>query len=338
MAELISGYSTFADWATDAADAVREKTESTEKIKPCNLPEAIRGIEVGARGDECVYGGSVKIVSDESPSPLAYTSQITGMNNFYIPITRMHLKSGNITHMGDWASLSFVQADGAISVPSGGFSGSLWSVLTDAIFPECVDIGSSAFTRCRELKNISFPKCRKIGTLAFAECSSLSEVIFPECETIENSAFMSCSFSTVIFPECKKIEANAFKNCFYLSDIYFPTCKSILYNAFCNCSLQNIYMPKCEMIGSVAFCYAGGGLQTTFSFPACEILSSSALISIRASGGLSFYFMGSSIPVMQGAAFGGNTPNMRIYVPSSLLASYKNATNWIRYSSQMVGV
>lgn len=56
--------------------------------------------------------------------------------------------------------------------------------------------------------------------------------------------------------------------------------------------------------------------------------------------------MGSSIPSI-GTGIFANTPIANttylgyfgsIYVPASLLASYKTATNWATYSSRMVGI
>lgn len=331
MAELISGYSTFADWATDAADAVREKTESTEKIKPCNLPEAIRAIEVGARGNEFFYA------QRGYPSSVVLSSAVTLVTReieSVLPPVCLGILSWNDPYLLRWAYckgelfpygtgseflyFSSVRADNALSIPSGAYSrGSARWILHTAIFPKCETIGIYAFDDCEKLSNISFPECKLIGNGAFRSCYSLKNANFPKCTTIEGNAFASCSS---------------------LSSLYFPNCETIGAAAFYRCSLANVMFPKCKSIGNDAFKYATCGVSAVLSFPACEILSSSAFVSIRTSGDLSFYFMGSSIPVMQGAVFGGNTPDMKIYVPSSLLASYKNATNWIRYSSQMVGV
>lgn len=216
--------------------------------------------------------------------------------------------------------------------------------LQSVSFPECTTIGSSAFQNCVKLTTISFPKCTFIGSYAFQGCINLFTVSFPECTSLGNYAFFNCSnLTTVFFSECTSIGGCAFQSCFKLTTASFPKCTSISVGAFSNCySLSDISFPQCNSIMNMAF-YSCSAL-TTISLPNCIYLSTYVFRFCRNLS--SFYFMGSSIPSIQSTTF-ANTPIIdstylgyygSIYVPSSLLADYKTATNWATYSTRMVGI
>ncbi len=160
---------------------------------------------------------------------------------------------------------------------------------------------------------------------AFCGRSNLEEVDFPACTTISSSAFLSCSaLTTASFPACTSIGVSAFRRCYSLTSINFPVCTSIGSYTFQECtSLTTASFPSCTTIG-------------TYAFGSCYNL-------------LSLYLLGSSLCFLAGMAAFTSTPISTytastggvygsIYVPASLLASYKAATNWVRYSSRFVGV
>lgn len=126
----------------------------------------------------------------------------------------------------------------------------------------------------------------------------------------------------VNFPQCTTIGDAAFANCTNLSQISFPECTSIGYQAFIYCySLTQVSFPKCTNISA-------------FAFYGCSRL-------------LSLYFLGNSIITLSSSNAFINTPLTdnsytelfgNIYVPATLLATYKTATNWVYYSSRIVGI
>ena len=238
--------------------------------------------------------------------------------------------------------------------------------LTVASFPSCVKIGYYAFSYCSNLTSISFPVCTSIGAFAFANCSKIETAIFPSCTLIGTSAFYNCiSLTSISFPVCTSINSYAFNCCSNLTSINFPSCITISYYAFCRCiNLTSINFSLCTTIGSYAF--SGCSNLTSISFPVCTTIGPyvfsgcTNLISVSFPACVSIgnyifsgcfklsqaYFMGSSI-VSIGAGIFYNTPMQyssylgyfgSIYVPSSLLNSYKTATNWAQYSSRMVGI
>lgn len=172
--------------------------------------------------------------------------------------------------------------------------------LTTISFPECTTISTNAFVSCRNLTTVPFPECTIIGISAFQSCNKLTTVSFSKCTDIGGYAFRFCtSLATISFPKCTTINGSAFQGCTNLTTVSFPECTTIENNAFSNCQ-------KLESV----------------------------------------YLMGSSIPTLGTGVFNSTPITVStylgyfgsIYVPSSLLASYKTVTNWATYSNRMVGI
>ena len=204
-----------------------------------------------------------------------------------------------------------------------------------------------AFNNCIKLTTVNFPACTNIDAYAFSNCTKLTTVSFPVCSLIANSAFCSCTGLTIAsFPACSLIASYAFNNCAKLTTASFPICKYILNYAFAYCSsLTTANFPACINISPYAFiqCYS----LTTVSFPVCMSISNNAFQKCR--NLLSVYLMGSSIPSLSGSGAFSSTPIAgyteytggvygSIYVPASMLESYKTATNWSYFSDRFVGV
>ncbi len=194
------------------------------------------------------------------------------------------------------------------------------------------------------IRGISANNVNLISTNAFCSCTNLSEVNFPNCATISDSAFYSCRrLFQINFPNCTSIGSYAFQSCSSLSSISFQNCTTIGASTFYGCSsLSSISFPNCTIIGNYAF--SNCSALTVVSFPNCISLSQYAFRNCTNLS--SFYFMGSSIPSITVYTF-QYTPLSTssylgyygsIYVPASLLASYKTTTNWTAYSSRMVGI
>ena len=218
---------------------------------------------------------------------------------------------------------------------------------TTAIFPTVSKIRQYAFYQCSSLTTASFPVCTSISTYGLGYCPSLTTVSFPVCRTIGSSAFVRCtSLTTVSFPACTTISNFAFGHCYSLTTVSFPACTSIDSNVFYSCSrLATANFPVCRTIGAWAFydCFS----LTTASFPACTSIGSFVFLACFKL--LSLYLTGSSyVTLAASTAFnstpiGGYTTSTggvygRIYVPASMLNSYKTRTNWSYFSSRFVGV
>lgn len=223
------------------------------------------------------------------------------------------------------------------------------SALESAAFPACTDIGSWVFYRCSALVSASFPACRAIGSYAFAECASLPLADFPECATIGGSAFGSCAaVSRADFPACMTVGSTAFARCASLETAAFDACAAVGSYAFSGCSaLRDVSLPACTEIGNFAFqdCPVLGVL----SLPACASIGNRAFN--RCTNLRALVLAGSSVCVLGGSSAFTSTPigglvNSsgttiyfgRVYVPSSLVADYQAATNWVYLSNQISAI
>ena len=176
-------------------------------------------------------------------------------------------------------------------------------------------IGSYAFLYCSRLTSVSFPAATKIGVQAFQCCSRLTSVSFPAATTISAYAFQSCSsLTSVSFPKVTTIGSYAFSRCSRLTSVSFPKVTRIGDQAFAYCSsLTSVSFPKVTTISKSAF-QCCSSLTTLY-------LTGSSLCSLAASTA----FTSTGIGFSKGY----------IYVPSSLVASYKAATNWAFFSNRI---
>ena len=187
--------------------------------------------------------------------------------------------------------------------------------LTSVSFPACTTIGKYAFHSCSNLASVSFPACTSMGSNAFNYCSKLTSVSFPACTTICIYTFNYCSrLTSVRFPACTTIDSRAFNYCPNLASVSFPACTTIGSYAFYSCSsLSSVRFPACTTIDSYAF-YNCSRLTSIY-------LTGSSLCTLSNSNAFSY----TSIWSNKGS----------IYVPSSLVASYKAATNWAFFSKRI---
>ena len=140
-----------------------------------------------------------------------------------------------------------------------------------------------------------------IGSYAFTSCQALSVAEFPNAMIIYQNAFANCgSLSSVSFPNASRIENSAFYYCSSLSSASFPSAAVIGSSAFF----------LCTNLTSITI---GTRMNTV-----CILSSSNAFLKNG---------VGSII-----------NPSLSIYVPSSLAAAYKIASNWSYFSTRIVGV
>lgn len=99
--------------------------------------------------------------------------------------------------------------------------------------PNCINVGSYAFSYCTALENVNLPECINVGKSAFNHCEKLQNVNIPKCTIIKDSTFQYCNFKKIDLNFVEKIEAWAFWNCTALE------CVKIL-NTETVCALANI--------------------------------------------------------------------------------------------------
>lgn len=135
-----------------------------------------------------------------------------------------------------------------------------------------IDIGDSAFYKCKSLKEVDIPdSVTRIGKRVFEDCTSLQTVALPDGITcIREGTFRGCSgLKSVQFPNAlSSIEDSAFHGCFYLESVNFPdSLTSIGENAFHDCtSLVSLVIPD-KVTNIVRWAFSGCSALESVSFP-----------------------------------------------------------------------
>jgi len=206
-------------------------------------------------------------------------------------------------------------------------------------------IGSNAFLSCTALKSVNYPHCTMISSWAFCGCTALEAVSFPECVSIQGGAFSEAGLKEASFPSCTAVESSAFTSCTSLSLISFPNCLRVNGDAFKRCSaLTSVHLPKCVEIDQGTFFMCS--LLSTLSLPAAGRISNYAFQGCYRL--LSLYLMASyvcridvgtfaSTPIAGVTTYTGGVYGS-VYVPASLLASYKANGSWAAFSDRLVGI
>lgn len=153
---------------------------------------------------------------------------------------------------------------------------------------------------------------QSIGNSAFAYCYDLEVIDLPNSSSVGAYAFTSCAkLSYINIPLVKSIGSQAFYTA-KISYINLPSVTSIAANAFKQCTnLTKVDMNACEM---KQYAFTESSVDT---------------IIIR----------GTSIAKLGTSNVFTNTPlgegNGYIYVNSTLVDSYKSATNWSAFADQI---
>ena len=177
-----------------------------------------------------------------------------------------------------------------------------------------------AFNNCQILTSANLPQATSIGNYAFRDCSYLTDISLPQATSIGYSAFYNCSkLTSISLPQATSIGNSAFRDCSYLTDISLPQATSIVDYVFYNCSkLTSISLPQATSIGYSAFsnCYLLIKLVITKTDSVCTLSNTNAFQNC-------YHFLGTkNITYNPTGAKDGY-----IYVPDTLVSSYKTATN-----------
>ena len=179
-------------------------------------------------------------------------------------------------------------------------------------------VGSGAFKGNTNIQTVNLPYATSVGYSAFQSCFSLSQVSLPMCSYIDREAFFNCSsLSQVCFPVCSYISMTVFFNCVSLRQVSLPVCSYIGSYTFQYCySLSQLSLPMCSFIGNYTFQNCSSLSIITIGYSSiCRLNNTNA-------------FTNTQIASSTGS----------IYVPASLVESYKTATNWTYYSDKIFGI
>ena len=209
-----------------------------------------------------------------------------------------------------------------------------YSTLTSVSFPVATSIGNGAFLSCSGLIEVSIPVATSIGTGAFGGCSSLTKVSFPNATSIGEGAFYGCSsLTSVSIPVATSIGTGTFQSCTSLTSVSFPVATSIGTGAFLSCSgLTEVSFPVATSIDDNAFISCSG--LTEVSFPVATSIGDNAFLLCSS---LTTIYVGTESDTVCSLSSTNAIPSSvtNIYVPASLVDSYKSATNWSSYADKI---
>lgn len=187
------------------------------------------------------------------------------------------------------------------------------------------------FRYCKALKTIHFPEVTSIGQYGFTGCSNLTQISFPKLTTTSGNVFSECSsLVSVELPELTKGESNAFYNCSSLTSVNLPKCTTLKTYIFQKCyKLTNVNIPQVTSISSQSFssCFNLKSLIITQENSVCSLSNKNAFE-------YCYHLLGTVNPTYNP----NGDKDGYIYVPDSLVDSYKSATNWSNYADQIKGL
>lgn len=147
---------------------------------------------------------------------------------------------------------------------------------------------------------------KKVGYKALYNCTSLTTVSFSICTYIDSYAFQGCmALTSVSLPKVETLGDNAFKGCAALSSLTLPCATTLHDSAFIDCySLKDLVLSNASGVCT---------LESANVFTNCYHITGETNATYNSTGAKDGY----------------------IYVPDALVNSYKAATNWSKYASQI---
>ena len=184
------------------------------------------------------------------------------------------------------------------------------------------------------LTEYSNDRVTNVGEYAFYH-TTISKIDLPNVTSVKKMAFQSSFVQSLNLPKATSIGETSCGWCSSLQQINIPNVISIDKTAFRQTSLPSITLPKVTNVANDAF-YENENLKSvdfyskvtiaTHAFVFCSVLETVILRS-ETMCTLSGIGVFSSTPIESGTGY--------IYVPDNLVDSYKSATNWSTYASQI---
>ena len=211
------------------------------------------------------------------------------------------------------------------------------TALTSVNFPNATSIGEYAMAGCSALQTALVPKLATSGTYAFNNCTSLESISMPQLATVSNYMFAGCSaLSSVSIPNATRINQYAFQNCKDLTSIDLDGVTNIGNYAFSGTGIGTLVIPDATSLGT----YLCQGYRTGV----VDQHKTVNLSSNRFNGANSLCHLilrSTTMCTLTTNALTGTAIAAGIgwiYVPTDLVATYKAASNWSNYASQIVNI
>lgn len=213
--------------------------------------------------------------------------------------------------------------------------------LTKADLPNVTTVESNAFFGCSSLTEINIPNVTTVDKFAFQDCTALAKIDLPNITEIPQQTFQGCaSLIEANIPNVTTLGGSAFRACSKLSEVSIPKLPVIPSHCFYTTGLKTAYFPLVTRVDDSGFW--GCSNLTIVDLPACVQIGPQAFF--QSPKFVTLILRSNTVCVLQNVnAFtagwdGGWTGIKRgdgyIYVPRSLVDSYKAASNWSTYADQ----
>lgn len=211
------------------------------------------------------------------------------------------------------------------------------TALTSVNFPNATSIGEYAMAGCSALQTALVPKLATSGTYAFQNCTSLESISMPQLATVSNYMFAGCSaLSSVSIPNATRINQYAFQNCKDLTSIDLNGVTNIGNYAFSGSGIGTLEITDATSLGAYLCQGQRTGIvdqHTTVNLASNRFNSANSLchLILRSTTMCTL-----TTNALTGTAIAAGIG--WIYVPTDLVATYKAASNWSNYASQIVDI
>lgn len=175
-------------------------------------------------------------------------------------------------------------------------------------------VGLYGLGGCENLTSINLPNVVTVGDSGFYNCKLLKNVFLPKLTTLGRNGFNSTGLESINLPLCTKLGVASFSQTNKLVVATLPLVTSLEGSCFSYSSVQKIDTSSVISIGAYAF----GGAQQLDTL----ILRNSSVCTLANSTNT---FTNTKITAGTGY----------IYVPDNLVDSYKTATNWVTFATQI---
>lgn len=191
----------------------------------------------------------------------------------------------------------------------------------DYVSDKVTNVKRYGFADCANLSSVSLPNCTSIGGAGFAWCTALESANLPNCVSFSGGSFFdNCTnLTTLNIPNLTTIE-NGARN--------FAGCKFEEFNAPNLTTLTggtSSLFNGCTKLKKVNCPQLGGATLAVNMFNTCN-----RLVTVVLGGNQLNTLAGAFInttPINNGTCY--------FYVPDDLVDTYKTATNWSAYASQI---
>ena len=330
-------------YLTDIGDAIRAKTKSTTKYKPSEMAKAIDSISGGdstlvvnsdsawkysitqKEHENVAVDISHELVGDNTSgyrTKLIFTPTISSSYGYNAGAIRKTADEEN--HIINFTADDVTEVDGLLNDGWAGVYALASGSNSDAVSYYFNDYNSHSSSKVNTDTNIEnllilgyyaedgvgnlIAKTKyNVASYSPSTKTSLKKYQNKYATDVKLNGFYGCSaLTSVDIPNATTIGDSAFSGCTSLTSVNLPNVTSIKTSAFSGCSaLTSIDLPSVTSIGSSVF-YSANKLETIF-------LRSKTMCTCTGSQILS--------------------PSVVIYVPESLIDSYKTATYWSNYAS-----